>query len=91
MNDVTTQCPACDAPVEIDLQDLTEGDCVVCDQCDEALTVVSVSPLELEVVDVVDDYEDDDLEEEDLDGIDDEEDDDDLEVEDDFEDDEEES
>ena len=49
MNDVTTQCPACDAPVEIDLQDLTEGDCVVCDQCDEALTVVSVSPLELEV------------------------------------------
>ena len=87
MNDVTTQCPACDAPVEIDLQDLTEGECVVCDQCDEALTVVSVSPLELEV----DDYEDDDLEEEDLDGIDDEEDDDDLEVEDDFEDDEEES
>lgn len=49
MNDVTTQCPYCDAPVEIDLQDLTEGDCVVCDQCDEALTVVSVSPLELEV------------------------------------------
>ena len=87
MNDVTTQCPACDAPVEIDLQDLTEGDCVVCDQCDEALTVVSVSPLELEI----DDDEDDDLEDEDLDGIDDEEDDDDLEVEDYFEDDEEES
>ena len=60
MNDVTTQCPACDAPVEIDLQDLTEGDCVVCDQCDEALTVVSVSPLELEIDEEAEDDEDED-------------------------------
>lgn len=87
MNAVTTKCPACEAVVELEIDEPLEvGECVVCDQCDEALTVVSVSPLELEI-----DDEDDDLEDEDLDGIDDKEDDDDLEVEDDFEDDEEDS
>ena len=80
---VIVNCPNCGVTVELDTEDLEEGECVVCDQCDEALTVVSVSPLELEVEE---DDEDDDLEEED--GIDDEDDDDDLEVEDDFEDDE---
>lgn len=73
MNDVTTQCPACDAPVEIDLQDLTEGDCVVCDQCDEALTVVSVSPLELEIDEEAEDDDEDSYDIEDEDDFDDDE------------------
>ena len=73
MNDVTTQCPACDAPVEIDLQDLTEGDCVVCDQCDEALTVVSVSPLELEIDEVAEEDDEDSYDIEDEDDFDDDE------------------
>ena len=73
MNDVTTQCPACDAPVEIDLQDLTEGDCVVCDQCDEALTVVSISPLELEIDEEAEDDDEDSYDIEDEDDFDDDE------------------
>lgn len=80
MNAVTTKCPACEAVVELETDPPLEvGECVVCDQCDEALTVVSVSPLELEIDDEDDDMEDEDdldLEEEDADdGLDDFEDD----------------
>ncbi len=62
MTTMTTECPACQAAVEIDLEDIGEGDCVVCDQCDEALTVVTVKPLvvEIDTEDADDDFEDDD-------------------------------
>ncbi len=69
MNAVTTECPACQAPVEIDLEELSEGDCVVCDQCDEALNVVTIEPLVLEIEEDEDDDDelddDEDLEEDD--------------------------
>lgn len=63
---LTVECPACKAPCTIEEADLEVGDCLVCDQCDEALTVVTVSPLVLEIDesdDDPDDDEDDDLDE----------------------------
>lgn len=64
MTGVITECPACEAPVEIELTEVSRGDCVVCSECDEALTVVSVKPLELAVEDDDDEEEDDDLNDE---------------------------
>ena len=92
MNAVTTVCPACEAPVEIVLEEISPGDCVVCSECDEALNVVSVTPLVLELDDELlddddedgdEDFEDDD----DEDGDEDFEDDDDEDGDEDFEDD----
>ena len=65
---LTVECPACKAPCTIEEADLEVGDCLVCDQCDEALTVVTVSPLVLEIDesdDDPDDDEDDDLDDDD--------------------------
>ena len=64
-------CPACDSPLTPE-EDLAVGDCVVCDQCDETLTVLCVDPLELEVDDDELDDEDEDLDELDEDEEDDE-------------------
>ena len=65
---LTVECPACKAPCTIEEADLEVGDCLVCDQCDEALTVVTVSPLVLEIDESDDDPdEDDDLDDDDED------------------------
>ncbi len=74
---VIVKCPACDCPVEAD-DDLEVGDCVVCDQCDEALEVVGVDPLELaaDEEDVDDDLYDDEIDDEYEEGDDEEEEDD---------------
>ena len=77
---VTVECPACKAPCTIEEADLEMGDCLVCDQCDEALTVVTVSPLVLEIDesdDDPDDDEDDDLDEDEDEDLDDDREDDD--------------
>jgi transcription initiation factor IIE alpha subunit len=71
---LTVECPACKAPCTIEeADDLEEGDWLLCDQCDEELTVVTVSPLVLEVdeEDVDDDFDYDDLVDDDDDGDDD--------------------
>ena len=64
-------CP-CNDEVELDVNPLEveEGDIVSCPECGSSLTVISVSPLELELID------DDDLDDDDLDDDEDEEDDD---------------
>jgi hypothetical protein len=73
---VVVNCPACDAPCEVEIDDLEEGDALVCDQCDEAFTVITLDPLTvaLDEEDSDDDSEDDDEfddEAEDLDDLDD--------------------
>ena len=55
-------CPKCDAAIDIDEDDLDEGDTVSCDECGADLNVISLDPLELEAAD-----EDEDEEEEDED------------------------
>lgn len=67
-------CPKCDSPIDVEEEDLDEGDVLSCDECGASLSVASVNPVELET----DDDEDDD---EDGYGYDDEEEDDDEEEE----------
>jgi alpha-aminoadipate/glutamate carrier protein LysW len=72
-------CPLCDAVIDVDEEELDEGDSLVCEECGANLNVSGVSPLEL-VSDAADD--EDDLDEDDLDEDDDDEDEDDEEEED---------
>ena len=65
-------CPLCDAVIDVDEEELDEGDSLVCEECGANLNVSGVSPLEL-VSDAADD--EDDLDEDDLDEDDDDDDD----------------
>jgi alpha-aminoadipate carrier protein LysW len=65
-------CPLCDAVIDVDEEELDEGDSLVCEECGANLNVSGVSPLEL-VSDAADDEED--LDEDDLDEDDDDDDD----------------
>ncbi|MCS7023537.1 MAG: hypothetical protein NZV14_01965 [Bryobacteraceae bacterium] len=53
-------CPMCDAVIDVDEEDLDEGDPLSCDECGASLRVVSLDPLELESEDEPDDEDDDD-------------------------------
>ncbi len=44
-------CPECDNPLDIDEDEVEEGDMVTCDECGTELEVVTVDPLELTPVD----------------------------------------
>ncbi len=54
-------CPECDAKIDLDEEELDEGDLITCDECGAELRVLGLDPLELEST------EDDEEEEEDLD------------------------
>jgi lysine biosynthesis protein LysW len=62
-------CPMCDAVIDVDEEDLDEGDPLSCDECGASIRVTSVDPLELES-----DDDDDDEDEEDFDDFDEDED-----------------
>ena len=69
-------CPKCDALIDVEEEDLDEGEPLICEECGVHLMVVGTDHLELEVDDDtagVDD-EDDDLDEDEEDDEDDEED-----------------
>lgn len=56
-------CPKCDAAIDVEEEDLDEGDVLSCDECGASLTVASVNPVELESEDDKgkdDDYDYDD-------------------------------
>lgn len=67
-------CPLCDAVIDVEEDELDEGDPLICEECGADLTVVSVDPLEIEPLE-----EDEEEEDEDLDYDEEEEDDDDEE------------
>ncbi len=61
-------CPKCDASIDVEEEELDEGDVLSCDECGASLTVASVNPVELESEDdkteVVDDFDFDEDEDE---------------------------
>jgi alpha-aminoadipate carrier protein LysW len=64
-------CPLCDAVIDVDEEELDEGDALICEECGANLNVSGVSPLELASDKEGDD--DDDLDEDDDDFEDDDE------------------
>jgi alpha-aminoadipate carrier protein LysW len=58
-------CPNCDAVIDLDEDELDEGDTLTCEECGADLSVTGLSPLELETQE--DEDEEDEEEEEDLD------------------------
>ena len=67
-------CPLCNEAMDVDEEDLDEGDSLICEQCGANLSVSSVSPLELTADDDDEDYEEDEDFDEDYDDEDEEED-----------------
>ena len=57
-------CPECENQLDIEEEELEEGDVVACEECGSEYEVVSVDPLELTKVDEDYDEEDDDPREE---------------------------
>jgi alpha-aminoadipate carrier protein LysW len=57
------ECPLCGADLDVEEEDLDEGDVLSCDECGATLTVTDLNPLEIEELEE-DDY---DEEEEDSD------------------------
>ena len=51
-------CPECENELDVEVDELEEGDVVACDECGSEYEVVGVDPLELTKVD--EDYEDED-------------------------------
>jgi alpha-aminoadipate/glutamate carrier protein LysW len=64
-------CPECDTPLDIDPDDVEEGETVQCEECGTDLEIVSTDPLEIAPVedegydDEDDDHRRDDDEDED--------------------------
>ncbi len=65
-------CPQCDAAIDVDEEELDEGDALTCEECGANLNVSGVSPLEL--APEKDDDDDFDEDDDDLDDDDDEDD-----------------
>lgn len=53
-------CPLCDTAIDVEEDELDEGDVLTCEECGANLNVVSVDPLELESADE-DDEDDEDF------------------------------
>jgi alpha-aminoadipate carrier protein LysW len=67
-------CPECEADIDVDEFDVDKGDLITCSECGTQLEVISVTPIELDVVSDDDEDEDDvDEDEDDLDEDEDEE------------------
>ena len=52
-------CPECESVLDFDVEEVDEGEVVICDECGTEYEVVGTEPLELSKVDS-DDYDDDD-------------------------------
>jgi alpha-aminoadipate/glutamate carrier protein LysW len=60
-----TSCPECENELDIELDEIEEGDVVACDECGTEYEIVGVEPLELSrVEDAIDEDDEDYIEEE---------------------------
>jgi len=53
-------CPNCDALIDVDEDELDEGDTLTCEECGADLTVVGLDPLELETTEDEEEEEEED-------------------------------
>lgn len=60
-------CPNCEAVIDVDEEDLDEGETVTCDECGADLTVTGLDPLELETTEDEEEEEEEEEDDEDLD------------------------
>lgn len=51
-------CPVCEGAIDVDEEDVDEGDSISCDECGADLKVVSTEPLEIESAEEVEEDED---------------------------------
>jgi len=58
-------CPQCDAVIDVDEDELDEGDAITCEECGANLSVTGVSPLELTAEAADKDDDDEDLDDDD--------------------------
>ncbi|MEO8662136.1 MAG: hypothetical protein ABI693_26965 [Bryobacteraceae bacterium] len=54
-------CPKCDTAIDVEEDELDEGDALTCEECGATLSVVSVDPLELASADEEEEEDDDDV------------------------------
>jgi alpha-aminoadipate/glutamate carrier protein LysW len=57
-------CPACEGTIDVDEEEVDEGDSLSCDECGATLKVISTGPLELESAEELKDEDEELLEEE---------------------------
>jgi len=57
-------CPVCDGAIDVDEEDVDEGDSLSCDECGADLKVVSTDPIELESAEDLEDEDEERLEDE---------------------------
>ena len=58
-------CPVCDGQIDVDEEDVDEGDSLSCDECGADLKVVSTGPLELESADELEEEDEEEYVEDD--------------------------
>ena len=54
-------CPACEGSIDVDEEDVDEGDTISCDECGADLKVVGTEPLEVESAEELEEEEDEDF------------------------------
>jgi alpha-aminoadipate/glutamate carrier protein LysW len=60
-------CPNCEAAMDLDVEELDEGDTLTCDECGAEVSVTGLDPLELETSEDEDEEEEEDDEDVDYD------------------------
>jgi len=53
-------CPVCEGAIDVDEEDVDEGDTISCDECGADLKVVGTEPLEVESAEELEEEEEDD-------------------------------
>ena len=53
-------CPVCEGAIDVDEEDVDEGDTLSCDECGADLKVVGTDPLEVESAEEVEEEEEED-------------------------------
>ena len=51
-------CPKCDSDIDVEEDELDEGDAITCDECGKTVKVLGLDPLELESEEEADEDED---------------------------------